>query len=370
MSAARFTRIALVTLIALVTFVTFGGAREAAAHEVGLSRGDYALSGAELTARITFARREAASLAPGLDADHDGVISPDEITRGHEALTAAIVRRIQVRGAGAACPGALEGAELTEEDGFTVRARYRCPAPLAEAEVELSLLEDLPLGHRHLARTTTPEGFADTLLSQRHRAFKVVAARQGSPGATEPPPVNRASFFLLGIEHILRGYDHLVFLLGLVIVGGTLRSLFAVVTAFTVAHSISLALAVLGVVAPSPRLIEPLIALSIAYVGAENLLSKQVSKRWRITFPFGLIHGFGFAGALQEIAMPRAEVPIALLLFNLGVEAGQLAVLGAVLPLVLYARRSEAFRRRGVMAVSVVILLLGLGWFIARVVSP
>lgn len=363
-STARFTRFARFAL------VTFAFVREAAAHEVGLSRGDYALSGAELTARITFARREAENLAPGLDADHDGVLSPEEITRGREAVTAAIVRRIQVRGAGASCPGALEGAELTEEDGFAVRARYRCPAPLAEAEVDLALLEDLPFGHRHLARTETPGGFADTLLSQRHRTFMVVAARQGNPGATEAPPVNRASLFLLGIEHILRGYDHLVFLLGLVIVGGTLRSLFAVVTAFTVAHSISLALAVLGVVAPSPRIIEPLIALSIAYVGAENLLAKHVSKRWRITFPFGLIHGFGFAGALQEIAMPRAEVPVALLLFNLGVEAGQLAVLGAVLPLVLYARRSEAFRRRGVMAVSAVIVALGLGWFVARVVSP
>lgn len=356
--------------IALVMLVTFAFAREAAAHEVGLSRGDYAISGAELTARVTFARREAQNLAPALDADHDGVLSPEEITRGREALTAAIVSRIQVRGAGASCPGALEGAELTEEDGFTVRARYRCPAPLAEAEVDLALLEDLPFGHRHLARTETPGGFADTLLSQRHRAFTVVAAKQGNGGAAEAPPVSRASLFLLGIEHILRGYDHLVFLLGLVIVGGRLRSLFAVVTAFTVAHSISLALAVLGVVAPSPRIVEPLIALSIAYVGAENLFSKHVEKRWRITFPFGLIHGFGFAGALQEIAMPRAEVPVALLLFNLGVEAGQLAVLGAVLPLVLYARRSEAFRRRGVMAVSAVILALGLGWFVARVVSP
>ena len=131
----------------------------------------------------------------------------------------------------------------------------------------------------------------------------------------------------LGVEHILTGADHLVFLLGLILVGGSLRSLVGVVTAFTLAHSITLALAALSIFAPSPRLVEPAIALSIAYVGVENLFVNDASKRWRITFPFGLIHGFGFAGALREIALPRAQLPIALVSFNLGVELGQLGVL-------------------------------------------
>jgi hypothetical protein len=152
-------------------------------------------------------------------------------------------------------------------------------------------------------------------------------------------------------------------------VGGSLRSLVGVVSAFTLAHSITLALAALGVLAPSPRFVEPAIALSIAYVGIENLFVKDASRRWRITFPFGLIHGFGFAGALREIALPRAQIPVALVSFNLGVELGQLAVLALALPLVLAARRAPRFGERGVRAVSSTIALAGVVLFVVRVVS-
>jgi hydrogenase/urease accessory protein HupE len=174
----------------------------------------------------------------------------------------------------------------------------------------------------------------------------------------------------MGVEHILFGYDHLVFLLGLVLVGGRLRAILLVVTAFTVAHSITLGLAVLGVWAPSPRFVEPLIALSVAYVGVENQFVKDAEKRWMITFPFGLVHGFGFAGALGEISLPRAEIPSALLAFNLGVEAGQLAVLALVLPLVFAARKRVWFERKGVKLLSLVIAALGVVWFVLRVFWP
>jgi hypothetical protein len=140
-----------------------------------------------------------------------------------------------------------------------------------------------------------------------------------------------------------------------------------VVTAFTLAHSVTLGLAALGVWAPSPRLVEPAIALSVAYVGAENFFVTSVEGRWRITLPFGLVHGFGFAGALREIGLPRAEVPGALVLFNLGVEAGQLAVLAVLLPLLYGLRRSSWFRRRGVKVLSAGVLAVGLFWFGVRV---
>ena len=172
----------------------------------------------------------------------------------------------------------------------------------------------------------------------------------------------------LGVEHILTGYDHLVFLLGLILVGGSLRSLVGVVSAFTIAHSITLALAATGVLAPSPRFIEPLIALSIAYVGVENLFVKDASRRWRITFPFGLIHGFGFAGALREIGLPAGQVPVALVSFNLGVELGQLGVLALALPMVLAARRAPQFGDRGVKVVSSTIALAGVVLFVVRIV--
>jgi hypothetical protein len=158
-------------------------------------------------------------------------------------------------------------------------------------------------------------------------------------------------------------------LLGLILVGGRWRSLVGVVTAFTIAHSITLALAALSIVAPSPRVVEPAIALSIAYVGVENLFVKDASKRWRITFPFGLIHGFGFAGALREIALPRDQLPLALVSFNLGVEMGQLAVLSLALPLTLRARRAPWFGARGVKWLSLAIATGGAVLFIVRLVA-
>jgi hydrogenase/urease accessory protein HupE len=173
----------------------------------------------------------------------------------------------------------------------------------------------------------------------------------------------------MGIEHILTGYDHLVFLLGLVLARGRVRQLVGVVTAFTVAHSITLALAAFGVWAPSPRIIEPAIALSIVYVGVENFFVKDASKRWRITFPFGLIHGFGFAGALQEISLPRAQIPGALLSFNLGVEAGQLVVIAVVLPIIFSLRKQDWFEPRAVRVVSGAVAVAGGVWFVLRVVS-
>ncbi|MES1209469.1 MAG: HupE/UreJ family protein, partial [Pseudomonadota bacterium] len=144
------------------------------------------------------------------------------------------------------------------------------------------------------------------------------------------------------------------------------RPLLGVVTAFTVAHSITLALAALSIFAPSPRLVEPAIALSIAYVGVENLFVPDARHRWRITFPFGLVHGFGFAGALRAIALPRPQIPIALVSFNAGVEIGQLAVLAVALPITMAARRAPWFGERGVRAVSVAIAVGGGALFIAR----
>jgi hypothetical protein len=142
------------------------------------------------------------------------------------------------------------------------------------------------------------------------------------------------------------------------------------VTAFTLAHSVTLALAALGVWAPQPALVEPAIALSIAYVGIENCLARDVSRRWRLTFLFGLIHGFGFAGALREVALSGRELPLALASFNLGVEAGQLAVLAVVIPLVSWLGGRAWFARGGLQATSAAISAAGLWWLVERITSP
>jgi hydrogenase/urease accessory protein HupE len=156
-----------------------------------------------------------------------------------------------------------------------------------------------------------------------------------------------ATYLKLGVEHILLGVDHLLFVLALLLVtDGTLR-LVKTVTAFTVAHSITLALATLGFVHVPSAPVEAVIALSIVFVAAEIVRARRgaagltARSPWIVAFAFGLLHGFGFAGALSEIGLPQGQIPLALLLFNVGVEAGQLVFVAAVLAYVALARRAR-----------------------------
>jgi hydrogenase/urease accessory protein HupE len=191
-------------------------------------------------------------------------------------------------------------------------------------------------------------------------------------GAEAPPPTpSFAKMVALGVEHILTGYDHLLFLGGLLIACRSLRTMLGVVTSFTVAHSITLALAGLGVVQLSSGVVEPLIAASIVFVGVENLWAREEPRfRWVLTFVFGLVHGFGFAGVLGELGLGTngTSLVLPLLGFNLGVEAGQLAVALLVLPLLLWLRRRGWFERRALYATSLAVALMGAHWFLERTV--
>jgi hypothetical protein len=366
-----------VRLLAMCGLVLLG-TRPALAHSVGVSRGDYRVAGTTVEVDLVFAQPELAATLVGLDADRDGALSADELARARELLTRTIVHGLEIRSASGPCPGSLVRAELTEADGLAVRALYRCGDEVAGLSLRLGFFDALSLGHRHLvtAYAGMAPRAAETIRAVVYEARPEAALPVAGPdaGATESPrPSPRAPaavalpFFGLGLEHILTGYDHLVFLLALILVGGSLRSLLVVVTAFTLAHSLTLSLAVLGVWAPSPRLIEPAIALSIAYVGIENWFVRDAARRWMITFPFGLVHGFGFAGALQEVGLPSAQVPVALAAFNVGVEAGQVAVLLLFLPGVLWLGRRQWFAGSGLRVVSAAITVAGLCWFVSRV---
>ena len=179
-------------------------------------------------------------------------------------------------------------------------------------------------------------------------------------------------FLPAGIHHILIGPDHLLFLVGLLLLGGTVRQLAMVVTAFTVAHSITLSLAALNLVTPPARIIEPAIALSIVYVGADNLLVRggRDVRAW-IAFTFGFIHGFGFANVLREMDLPSRALGWSLFSFNVGVEIGQLLVVVVVASVLTTLRtRSEAAGRQLVFAGSLVVIAAGTFWFIQRVFFP
>jgi hydrogenase/urease accessory protein HupE len=335
---------------------------------VGVSRGVYRFVGSEVDAELIFARPELIAAIPQLDANQDGSLTEFEVTAARTALDTTIVQPLLVRGPSVPCAGTLKSAALTEEDGLSVQVGYHCPDSLQSVMLTANFLETLSHGHRHLATVTTAGTARQFVVYIDHAEFQLFnTGGDGLEAQTTTAGAVGWSLFLLGVEHILTGYDHLVFLLGLILVGHQLRPLLVVITAFTLAHSLTLGLAVLGVWTPDPDIIEPAIALSVLYVGIENWFVHDVHRRWLITFPFGLIHGFGFAGALHEISLPGKQIPLALASFNLGVEVGQLVVLAIVLPIILWLRQHSWFSDVGVKGMSTGIAIAGGWWFVARV---
>jgi hypothetical protein len=187
------------------------------------------------------------------------------------------------------------------------------------------------------------------------------------------------TFVASGIEHILIGPDHILFLIGLLLLGGSFKRLALIVTSFTIGHSITLSLAALDILSPSSQFIEPLIALTIVVVGADNILvlrnaavepaaREATDIRAWLAAGFGLIHGFGFAYVLKEFGLPQAALGWSLFAFNLGVEVGQLLIVGVVAVVLLVVRRQSAVAARWVaMAGSFAVILAGLYWFVERV---
>jgi hypothetical protein len=179
-------------------------------------------------------------------------------------------------------------------------------------------------------------------------------------------------YLTLGFTHIVpNGIDHILFVLGIFLLSGPGRTIFLQVSAFTVAHSITLGLSLYGLVSVPPRIVEPLIAVSIAYVAIENLFLKEL-KSWRVAlvFAFGLLHGMGFAGALKDLGLPHSEFLTALVTFNVGVELGQLAVIGAAFLLVgWHCAHRGWYRRRIVIPASALIACMAVYWTIERLWS-
>ncbi len=236
----------------------------------------------------------------------------------------------------AGCQPRRAPQSLWDGSGFVARWRTRCADGLAGGEIRVAGLERTVTDV--LLRVSFPDGGTLThRLDPDRTAFTVPAA----PTLLEVVK----SYLLLGIRHILGGVDHLLFVLALLLLVDGVRRLVWTVTAFTAAHSLTLAAATLGWVrVPGPP-VEAVIALSIVFVAAEILHARQgrpgltARQPWLVAFVFGLLHGFGFAGALAEVGLPAQAIPAALLFFNLGVEAGQLLFIGAVLAALAAARR-------------------------------
>jgi hypothetical protein len=178
-------------------------------------------------------------------------------------------------------------------------------------------------------------------------------------------------YLWLGYTHILpKGLDHILFVLGIFLLSPRIKTMLLQVTAFTIAHSITLGLSIYGILSLPSRIVEPLIALSIAYVAIENLLTREL-KPWRLAlvFMFGLLHGLGFAGVLRELGLPRSEFLTALLTFNLGVEGGQLTIIAAAMVAVVPFTKKGWYRQRVVIPASMLIAAIGVYWFAVRLTA-
>ena len=245
----------------------------------------------------------------------------------------------------------------------TVVLDFVCPESVSRLSIRDDLADVLGADYYALLRVQWADGSAQFALRPDAREAKVEIgeARSASRGA--------ASFFPLGIEHILTGFDHILFLVALILRGGGFWSLLKIITAFTVAHSITLALSVLGIVTLPGPAVEAVIALSIAYVAAENLfLRHAVSHRWAVSFLFGLVHGFGFSTALRELGLPREGLAWSLINFNLGVEFGQACLILAVAPLLIWMQHAR-WQARFTTAASAMVLIAGMALFAGRMLQ-
>ncbi len=188
-----------------------------------------------------------------------------------------------------------------------------------------------------------------------------------------PPPPTRVQvawqYFALGFTHIVpKGFDHILFVLGIFLLSDKWRSILLQVSTFTIAHSITLGLTMCGIVSLPAKVVEPMIALSIAYVAIENLVTSDL-KPWRLAlvFSFGLLHGMGFAGVLRDLGLPRSQFVTALLTFNGGVEAGQLTVITVAFAAVCYWRTNRvSYRQFVIQPASLAIALVGIYWTVQR----
>ncbi|MFD1136613.1 HupE/UreJ family protein [Paenibacillus urinalis] len=228
---------------------------------------------------------------------------------------------------------------------------------------------DMDANHQNFAAIRMGEASKDIVFTNGQQVAAGEITAEGSSSTTVELPgwaVTAWNYLVIGVQHIWFGIDHLLFILALVLAKLRPWDYVKVLTAFTVGHSLTIALAALDIVRLPSSFVEPFIALSIAYVAVENIFRKQVNRRWLIALLFGLIHGFGFAQVLQE--SPVDSIVLALISFNVGVEIGQLSVLAVVIPLLLWLRRFKKVYTYSNAVISGGIMLFGLFWFVIRVI--
>ena len=307
-----------------------------------------------------------------IDAAHELGITPPErllendvAERTRQQLADILKPRLELRGA-RRLDIQWTSLEVLRDDA-ALRLKYRIPdEEPGELAIDTNLFPYDPL-HQTFVNVYEGGSLRQQLIFNADTKEYVYYS-----GSTQGKLAVVRTFVTSGIHHILIGPDHILFLVGLLLLGGSWGALLKIVTAFTVGHSITLSLAALDVVTPPASLIEPAIALSIVFVGADNLVrgDGRDLRAW-VAAAFGLVHGFGFANVLREFGLPREALGWSLFSFNVGVEIGQLGIVLVVASvLAAIRRRSSVAGARVAMAGSIVVIAAGTYWFVQRVFFP
>jgi hypothetical protein len=364
-------------LRAFVALAALSIAFPAAAHKPSDGYLTIEHRGATLDVSVDLALRDLET-AIGLDEDSNGEITWGELKRKRVELETYVLGRLRFSSGGERCTLEARDLQAIEHSDGTyavLRLAGRCAVDAPVVVVDYRLMFDTDATHRGLVRYVAPDG-----------TTKSVVLAAGSPGVSLSPTTSLVqqaiAYVAQGTHHILQGVDHLLFLLSLLLPSvlifrnsgwrpaasfrGPLVDAAKVVTAFTVAHSITLSAAVLGIVSLPSRLVESTIAFSIILAAVNNLHPLLRQGRMYAAFGFGLIHGFGFAGALSELGLPDDALAVSLASFNVGVELGQLAVVAVFLPLAFLLRATRAYLQVALKGGSGVIALIALVWFYER----
>src|SRR5215469_6843900 len=342
------------------------------AHDPGLSTATVTVGDQQIDALLGFATQDVVVILPAnANSAHIGTSEGFQAVRsGLESVTAS---GFNLYLEDERLAPLQTTAQLKDSKNIEVRIGFK-RTNATQLRLLSTFLERFPLGHREFlsVQTATGASLAEAMLSANKNSFQITLPVAATSNVSSREGPSFLEFLKLGVEQILTGYDHLLFLFGLMVVCRDSRSILSVITCFTVAHSITLALAALDIVRLPGRIVEPMIAASIAYVGIENLCRGDAPK-WRglITFSFGLVHGLGFADALREFGIGSGNFGIVLPLigFNLGVEVGQLSVAALVLPILWQLRKNRLFVRQWVPACSVVVALAGSYWLVERIMQ-
>ena len=356
-------------------------AASAAAHSQSTSYLDVRRSGESLTLRAELPLRDLEYIIK-LDDDGDNALRWGEVKRAAPVLIAFTQRTLALGTASGNCLLAPEDYGVTTHlDGYYAALTFtaQCPAGEAPATLRYSALFDYDQQHRVIVSFVAAE---PTIGSARQVEVLTADRREVPLAPTSLSTLTVAGHFVAqGIWHIWLGYDHLLFLVALLLPAftGKSRQLSAtkgflevakVVAAFTAAHSLTLIAAALGWIQLPPQLVEPVIALSVALAAINNLTRTVEDGRWGIAFGFGLIHGFGFASVLSELELPFGQLVTGLLSFNFGVEAGQMAVVLAVLPALYLVRNRELYTAYLYRGGSAMIAVLATIWVVERITAP